>query len=55
MKKTYVKPQIAYESFQLSTSIAAGCALLSTSAAQYICPVEDAESGFYIFAEANHL
>ena len=45
MKKTYIKPQIAYESFQLSTSIATGCALLSTSAAQYICPVEDAESG----------
>lgn len=55
MKKTYVKPQIAYESFQLSTSIATDCALLSTRAAQYICPVEDKESGFYIFAEANQL
>lgn len=55
MKKSYVKPQIAYESFQLSTSIAAGCALLSTNAAQYVCPVEDPESGFMIFAETNAL
>ncbi len=52
MKKIYVKPQIAYESFQLSTSIATGCALLSTGIAQYICPVEDAESGFLIFADS---
>lgn len=51
MKKPYVKPQIAYESFQLSTSIAASCALLGTNSAQYVCPVEDPESGFLFFAD----
>ena len=51
MKKIYVKPQITYESFQLSTSIAAGCALLSTNALQYVCPVEDPDSGFMIFQD----
>ncbi len=51
MKKPYIKPQIAYESFQLSTSIAASCALLGSVAAQYVCPVEDPDSGFLIFAD----
>ncbi len=51
MKKPYIKPQIAFESFQLSTSIAASCALLGTTSAQYVCPVEDPDSGFKIFAE----
>ena len=27
MKKTYCKPQIAFESFELTSSIAAGCAI----------------------------
>lgn len=52
MKKNYIKPQIAYESFQLSTSIAASCALLATSSAQYVCPVTDPESGFILFADS---
>ncbi len=52
MKKTYVKPQIAYESFQLSTSIATSCALLGSQQAQYVCPVTDPSSGFVIFNEA---
>ena len=51
MKKTYVKPQIAYESFQLSTSIAASCALFGTNLAQYICPVEDPDTGLTIFTD----
>ena len=51
MKKPYIKPQIAFESFQLSTSIAASCALLGTNSAQYVCPVEDPDSGFMLFAE----
>lgn len=51
MKKAYVKPQIAYESFQLSTSIASGCALLGSNAARYICPVTDPDSGFTLFAD----
>ena len=51
MKKTYVKPQIAYESFQLSTSIANGCELYPTNLAQYVCPVEDPDTGFSLFAD----
>lgn len=53
MKKTYIKPQIAFESFQLSNSIAASCALLGTASAQYVCPITDPESGFTLFA--NHV
>ncbi len=52
MKKAYVKPQIVFESFQLSTSIAASCALIGTQLAQYVCPFEDPDSGFLIFAES---
>ena len=52
MKKPYVKPQIAFESFQLSTSIAASCALLGSQLAQYVCPVTDPESGFVLFADS---
>ena len=55
MKKTYVKPQIAYESFQLSTSIAASCALLGSVSAQYICPVYDEELGLNYFADSTAL
>ncbi|MBQ4573076.1 MAG: hypothetical protein IJA80_07345 [Clostridia bacterium] len=51
MKKTYIKPQIAYESFQLSTSIASSCALLGSQQAQYVCPVTDPDTGFSIFTE----
>lgn len=51
MKKSYVKPQIAFESFQLSTSIAASCALLGSQSAQYICPVTDPDSGFILFTD----
>lgn len=51
MKKRYIKPQIAYESFQLSTSIAASCALLGSQSAQYVCPVTDPDSGFILFTD----
>ena len=30
MKKTYVKPQVYFEDFQLSASIAAGCEVTTT-------------------------
>ncbi len=53
MKKRYVKPKIIFESFELSSSIAAGCALLSTPQAAYICPVTDPELGFTIFSSES--
>ena len=53
MKKTYVKPQIAYESFQLSTSIAAGCQHeFVLPATEYVCPVEDPDTGWLLYAES---
>lgn len=50
MKKRYIKPQIVFESFELSSNIAAGCSLLSSPSAAYVCPVTDPELGFTIFA-----
>lgn len=50
MKKRYEKPKIVYESFELSSGIAAGCELLSTPLAAYVCPVTDPEMGATIFA-----
>ncbi len=51
IKKKYVKPQITFESFQLSTSIAFSCTLLGTNSAQFVCPVEDPELGWTYFAD----
>lgn len=51
MKKTYVKPQVYFESFQLSANIAAGCGpttKLATEQAQ--CGFDDG-SGKIIFLQ----
>ena len=40
MKRTYIKPQIAFESLSLSSNIAAGCEMLSTNSAERVCPVK---------------
>ncbi|MDY4254232.1 MAG: hypothetical protein SOX69_00715 [Oscillospiraceae bacterium] len=53
MKKQYTKPKIVYESFALSASIAAGCSLLSTPLAAYICAVQDPEFGMSIFSSSG--
>ncbi|MGN1419475.1 MAG: hypothetical protein ACI4W6_09115 [Acutalibacteraceae bacterium] len=53
MKKKYVSPKIFYESFELSSSIAAGCEVLSTPMAAFICPVNDPEIGGTIFSDDN--
>ena len=47
MKKEYKKPQIIYESFELSQSIAAGCEFVS-SAMRGMCPVMT-DLGFSVF------
>lgn len=44
MKKAYVKPEVYFENFQLSASIAAGCTLISNSA-ENLCPVADKDLG----------
>ena len=52
MKKSYIKPIIAFESLAVSANVAAGCALISTNNADYVCPVIDEESGWTLFSEA---
>ncbi len=37
MKKTYVKPVLYFDSFELSSSIAAGCEQLITNSTQGTC------------------
>ena len=45
MKKTYVKPELYFENFELSSNIAAGCQWISTSA-ENVCPVTVDMDGF---------
>lgn len=49
MKKSYVKPEITFESFELATSIAAGCVLIGANQDMYACPVKDPILGFTYF------
>ena len=51
MKKTYVKPQVYFESFQLSANVAGGCNLISNQS-QNQCPYTDPELGVTFFATA---
>ncbi len=41
MKKSYVKPQVYFENFQLSASIAAQCDIRNPLHAQNLCALED--------------
>ena len=40
MKKTYTKPEIAFESFALSTNIAGDCEVINSSPTRYSCAYE---------------
>ena len=40
MKKNYSKPQIMFDSFELSQSIAGACAGVQSDQAPYDCPVD---------------
>lgn len=51
MKKTYIKPQVVFDCFELTDSIAAGCAFLSSNMAPYACPVLDEEFGYTLFTD----
>ncbi|MCF0136880.1 MAG: hypothetical protein HUJ66_00785 [Oscillospiraceae bacterium] len=50
MKRTYTKPQIAFDSFELSQSIASCSVITNAVVAQ--CAYSDPESGFNIFVES---
>lgn len=50
MKKVYEKPQMTYESFELSTSIAGSCRYGTMNAMPNICPIFDFALGKTLFA-----
>ena len=50
MKKTYTKPEIMFEDFSLSTSIALGCEIAAHHA-QNQCPYVEEYFGEVIFTE----
>lgn len=50
MKKTYEKPEVYFESFELSTSIAAGCETVIKTSTQGACPYVT-DSGRAIFTD----
>ena len=51
MKKQYVKPVITFDSLAMSANISSACSLLSSNFAEYVCAVEDPESGWTIFSD----
>ncbi len=52
MKKNYTKPQIVFDNFELSQSIAGSCEAISNQV-QFVCPVEIPELGFSVFNEGT--
>ena len=50
MKKSYIKPAIAFESLAITANVSSGCTLIGTTNAEYVCPVIDEESGWTIFS-----
>lgn len=51
MKKEYKPPKLYFDRFELSSSIATGCAIRANNA-EYVCPVKDPDMGITIFATA---
>ena len=50
MKKSYMKPAIAFESLTITANVSSGCTLLATNNAEYVCPVIDEEAGWTLFS-----
>lgn len=48
--KSYTKPEIVFDNFELAENIAM-CELIETGSARYSCPVVDPESGWTIFQD----
>ena len=51
MKKLYTKPEIIFDSFELTESIAAGCTFITSNVSPYACAVLDKEFGYTIFSD----
>ena len=39
VKRNYIKPDICFDSFELSSSMAAGCEMIGSNQDAYACPV----------------
>jgi hypothetical protein len=51
VKKVYTKPEIVFDSFELTESIAAGCSFISSNIAPYECAILDKELNYTIFSD----
>lgn len=49
MKKTYIKPEMSFESFELSTSVSAGCETKVDYTDQYSCQLYDDATKKWLF------
>ncbi|MBQ2854004.1 MAG: hypothetical protein IJE81_00865 [Oscillospiraceae bacterium] len=49
MKKSYSKPEIAYESFALSTNIAGNCFFIINNSVKYVCAFYDERENKNVF------
>ncbi len=49
MKRTYIKPDICFDSFEMSTSMAAGCEMIGSNQDAYACPVLIPAWGISVF------
>lgn len=47
MKKSYTKPEIAFESFTLSTNIAGDCEVKNSSPTRYSCAYETRDGNIF--------
>ena len=54
MKKQYVKPELYFENFELSTSIAATCTAISTlQSKETLCAYNDGVEVIFLVGNAN--
>ena len=53
MKKVYMKPEVVFEDFSLSTNIASGCEIKTNTPSQGTCAYgEDTDFGVAIFLDS---
>ncbi len=51
MKRKYIKPEICFDSFELTSSMAAGCEMIGSNQEAHACPVLVPTWGISIFME----
>ena len=52
MKKSYIKPSIAFQKLAMSSDLSAGCTM-ELSSAEFSCPIMIPEWGETVFTESN--